>query len=149
MVHLVDLENVVGSGHVIESDARRVRDLYLRSGVVTTGDQVIIGVSHHNELAAGYGWPEARRVVLSGQDGADLALQAVMASEGIDRRFGACLLSSGDGGFAHPVASLIKLGLPVGVIAPKGRLAAGLRLAASAVCEVDFAFGGLYAQRSA
>lgn len=137
-VHLIDLENVVGSGDVIERAVRRARATYMATGVVAAGDHVMIGVSHRNVLAAGLGWPEARRVVRSGPNGADLALQEVMATEQLDSRFGACVLVTGDGGFAHPVAALVGLGLPVGVIAPKGRFSSALKLAASASCEIDF-----------
>lgn len=51
-VHLVDLENLAGSGHVTESHARWVRDVYLATGVVSKGDHVILGVSHHKSC-----WP--------------------------------------------------------------------------------------------
>lgn len=137
-VHLIDLENMVGSGHLTESAVRRARAAYAAAIVVAPGDLVIVGISHHNQLAAGFGWPEARRVVRSGPDGADLALQEVMATEQLESRFGACLLVTGDGGFAHPVAALIGLGLRVGVLAPKGQLSAALRLAAIATCEIEF-----------
>lgn len=64
-----------------------------------------------------------------------------MATEHLESRFGACLLVTGDGGFAHPVAALIGLGLRVGVLAPKGGMSAALRLAAIATCEIDFTPG--------
>lgn len=137
-VHLVDLENVVGSGHVTEWGAQQARDAYLASGVVALGDHVIVAVSHHNLLAAGYGWPDARHVVRSGEDGADLALQEVMANESLETRFGNCIVVTGDGGFAEPVAALNRVGLPVGVIAPLGRLSAALKLAAAASRELEF-----------
>ena len=138
-VHLVDLENVVGSGHVTELAARQVRDVYLASGVVAPGDHVILGMSHHNQLAAGFGWPDVRREVRSGRNGADLALQEVMATEDLHLRFGSCIVVSGDGGFAHSIAALAGLGLPVGVIAPRGRSSAALKLAATAYAEIEFA----------
>lgn len=137
-IHLVDLENVVGNGHVTEAAARRVRRIYLATGLVAPGDHVIVGISHHNLLAAGYGWPEAGRRVRSGPDGADLALQEAMATENFHQRFGSCVVVTGDGGFAHPVGMLIGLGLRVGVVAPRGRLSAALKLAASVSCEIDF-----------
>lgn len=137
--HLIDLENIVGSGHVTESAARHVRDAYLACGVVGHGDHVILGISHHNLLAAGLSWPSARRKVRSGRDGADLALQEVMATENLHMRYESCIVVTGDGGFAHPIAALAGLGLPVGVIAPRGRSAAALKLAATAYAEIDFA----------
>lgn len=137
-VHLVDLENLAGSGHVTESHARWVRKVYLATGMVAHGDHVILGVSHHNQLAAGYGWPEARRVVRSGADGADLALQEVMTSENLVERFDSCILVSGDGGFAEVIAALAGQGLRSGVIAPRGHCSAALKLAATGCVEIDF-----------
>jgi hypothetical protein len=137
-VHLVDLENLAGSGHVTESHARWVRDVYLATGVVSKGDHVILGVSHHNLLAAGLGWPEARLVVLSGPNGADLALQEVMATENLAGRFGSCMAGTGDGGFAPAVAALAGQGLWCGVIAQRGHCAAALKLAAHSWAEIDF-----------
>jgi hypothetical protein len=147
-IHLVDLENLVGGGRVTESITRRVRAAYLSTGFVAAGDHVVVGISHNNLLAAGYGWADARCVVRSGLEGADLALQEVMATENLHQRFGSGILVTGDGGFAYPVAALINLGLPVGVIAPKGRLPVSLKLAASASCEIDF-IAATYASWSA
>jgi hypothetical protein len=138
-VHLIDLENVVGCGHVTEWGAQQARSAYLASGVVALGDHVILAVSHHNLLAAGYGWPDARHVVRSGEDGADLALQEVMATENLQTRFGNCIVVTGDGGFAEAVAAMNRTGFPAGVIAPLGRLSAALKLAAAASRELDFA----------
>jgi hypothetical protein len=137
-VHLVDLENVVGRSHLTESAVRQACAAYTRCGVVAAGDHVIVATSHHNLLAAGFGWPNTRRLVRSGPDGADLALQEVMGHERLEHRFGACILLTGDGGFAHPVAALIGRGLRVEVIAPIGRMSAALKLAATASHELDF-----------
>ncbi len=141
LVHLVDIENAVGCSSVTQDDVRRVRAAYLGSGLVGPRDQVIVGVSHHNVIAVGLGWPEARRVVRSGKDGADLALQEVMATEQLDLRFGACVVVTGDGGFALPVAQLIARGLSVAVVGPLGRTAAALRLASTVSRHVDFTVG--------
>jgi len=137
-VHLVDLENLAGSSHVTESHARWLRDVYLGTGMVAHGDHVILGVSHHNQLAAGYGWPDARRVVRSGPNGADLALQEVMATENLAGRFDSCIVATGDGGFAEAIAALAGQGLPSGVIAPRGHCSAVLKLAATGYAELDF-----------
>ncbi|WP_156432640.1 hypothetical protein [Mycobacterium sp. M26] len=137
-VHLIDLENLVGSGHVTEVAACNARAMYFATGVVALGDHVIVSTSHHNLFVAKSVWGDARVVARSGRDGADLALQEVMATENLHQRFGRCLLATGDGGFAHPVAALIALGLPVGVIAPRDRLSRALKLAASASCEINF-----------
>lgn len=137
-IHLVDLENMVGSSHLTESAVRQAWQAYVRCGVVAAGDHVIVATSHHNFLAAGFGWPNARHLVRSGPNGADLALQEVMAAERLEQRFGACILVTGDGGFAHPVAALIGRGLRVGVLAPNGRMSAALKLAATVSYELDF-----------
>jgi len=137
-VHLFDLENTVGAGHVTEGEARLARDTYMATGAVAAHDHVIVGVSHHNWVVAKSVWPNARVLPKSGPDGADLALQEVMAVENLHTRFGSAILVTGDGGFAHPVAALIGRGLPVGVIGPRGRVSRSLKLAATANCEVDF-----------
>lgn len=137
-IHLVDLENVVGSSDLTESAVRQACLAYIRCGVVAAGDHVIVATSHRNLLAAGFGWPNARHLVRSGPDGADLALQEVMGRERLEQRFGACILLTGDGGFAHPVAALIGRGLRVEVIAPIGRMSAALKLAATTCYEMDF-----------
>jgi hypothetical protein len=137
-VHLVDLENVVGKSHLTESAVRQACVAYTHCGVVAAGDHVIVATSHHNLLAAGFGWPNARHLVRSGPDGADLALQEVMDRERLEQRFGACILLTGDSGFSHPVAALISRGLRVKVIAPIGRMSAALKLAATASYELDF-----------
>lgn len=137
-VHLIDLENLVGSGHVTEETARYTCTAYAALGVVGPNDQVIVAVSHHNLWAAWYGWPHVRCEARSGPDGADLLLQEIMASERLAVRFDLAVLATGDGGFAAATAALIEAGLPVGVIAPRGRLSARLRLAANAALETDF-----------
>lgn len=147
-VHLVDLENIVGSGDISAAAADHARAVYLASGLVATDDHVIVGISHHNLMAAGLAWSAARHVVRSGPNGADLALKDVMVTEHLEQRFGACILLTGDGGFAHSTAALINHGLPVGVVEPKGRLASTLRLAASASREIDFT-SAVHTSRSA
>lgn len=137
-VHLIDLENLVGSGHLTESLAHEAFSAYSTLGVVCPGDLVVVGVSHHNLIAAAYGWPHVRCRARSGPNGADLLLQEVMAEEHLEDRFGAAILATGDGGFAEPIAALIGRGLPVGVVAPAGRLSTKLRLAATAVYETQF-----------
>lgn len=137
-VHLLDLENMVGAGHIREAEARLAREIYLATAVVSANDHVIVGVSHHNAFVAKSVFADARVVVKSGFDGADLALQEVMAVENLHTRFGSAILVTGDGGFAHPVAALIGTGLKVGVIAPRGHLSRALKLAATISCEIDF-----------
>ncbi len=143
VVHLVDVENAVGRGNLTVADVARVRSGYMRLGLVGPVDQVILGSSHHNLMAAGLGWPDARRLVRSGRDGADLVLREVMEDEHLEHRFGACVVVTGDGGFANPIARLVGRGLTVAVIGTVGRTAGGLRLPATVVCEVDLAAGGI------
>jgi hypothetical protein len=138
-VHLVDIENLAGTGRLTESIVGRTRAAYGNEMHVASNDQVIIGVSHQNNLfAVWYGWPGARVLLRSGPDGADHALQDVMTGEGLEHRFANCVLASGDGGFDYAVASLGARGLGVRVVCQTGTLSSRLRLAASAALEFDF-----------
>lgn len=137
-VHLIDIENLCGTAHLTVEDVQYAAFQYHRSVHVMPEDNVIIGSSHHNLLATGLGWTNVRHVVQSGVDGADRALQAVMANEGLDRRYERAILATGDGGFDFSIAALTRLGCDVSVVAPAGRTARRLLLAASRVILADF-----------
>jgi hypothetical protein len=136
-IHLIDIENMAGTSHVTEEVVRTIKANYIRVVGLGATDHVVIAASHHNALAAGYGWPKARLLCRSGPDGADTELQDVMNHENAHQRFERCYLSTGDGGFAEAVAALSGRGLRVEVIAPAGGLSAKLTLAATASCECD------------
>src|SRR4051794_25668541 len=79
VLHLIDLENLVRSAHFSREEAARVHRGYMQVAPSGTVDQMVLATSHHAAPSAWFGWPApARRLVRSGQNGADLALLHVL-----------------------------------------------------------------------
>jgi hypothetical protein len=130
ILHLVDVENLTGGADFTQVEAAAVRQGYEAVAPTGIGDQVIIATSHHAAAAAWFAWPaEARRLVRSGTDGADLVLIAVLALERVEARFDRVVIGSGDGIFAFPAARLQAAGCQVTVITRGEALSLQLRLA--------------------
>lgn len=133
-IHLVDIENQMGSPRCSSEEIKDWFDHY--SSVINLGalDIVVFGVTNmHNIFSVKESGISARIVHQFGPDGADIALQTVMEDEGLDRRFGRILCASGDGGFAEQVSRLGFTGVQVHVVARRSALAKRLELAAGSV----------------
>jgi hypothetical protein len=128
---LVDIENLVGGG-VSEIEVANAALAAINPIIGNEEhDQTVIGVSHFSALASGCARPNARLVMRSGKNGADLALLEVLECENIEERFGQVVLVSGDGIFTESVARLGSCGVRVTVVAREGSLSRRLRMAAS------------------
>jgi hypothetical protein len=136
-LHLVDIENLIGSPRPTELEAHDCRRRYTEHLAVRPGDLVVIACNHGAALAVGFGWREARLLLRSGQHGADAALLDVIANENINRRFRSVVVASGDGCFAEPVASLARAGVEVTVVSNACALSRRLKLAARQVVIFD------------
>src|SRR4051794_14504142 len=112
-LHLIDLENLAGSPDFSSADADAVRRSYDRTVGIGPDDLVIVAASHYSAPAAWFGWPNVRRLVRSGPNGADLALLQVVANERIAERFSSIIVASGDGIFAEAAARLQAAGCTV------------------------------------
>lgn len=130
-LHLVDVENLVGGGHVTRTEVERCSDAYERLSVVQPGDLVVVGCNPHEVLAVGLGWRRPHRIVMAhGPDGADEALLRVIEAEDVHARFTELLVASGDGIFAGAVRWLRGLGMKVTVVASPTAVARRLSFAA-------------------
>jgi uncharacterized LabA/DUF88 family protein len=87
--------------------------------------------AHINLLTAGMGWPNARYLVRSGKDGADIRLAEVMVDERIADRFDHVYIASGDGGLAPFVASLGAHGVRTVAVSRTTSISPRMRLAAA------------------
>lgn len=130
---VVDIENAVGCGSVDEHSCQTVRSRVEETYRPDDGDLTVIGVSHKNNLFPAHSWDGARVVLRQGHDGADLALESVLADENVEDRFGEVVIVSGDGLFAGQAARLRSLGLRVTVDARARQLARSLALSCSSV----------------
>jgi hypothetical protein len=142
-LHLVDIENLIGLARPSFADVAACYDAYCP--LIRCHDLVVVACNHGAFAAVAWGWPDARRLVRSGDNGADEALLDVLRYERIDERFNAVVVGSGDGIFAEAVAGLGGLGVAVTVVSRREALSRRLRLAArhilclSPVLSVSFA----------
>lgn len=130
VLHLIDLENLVGSADFSGEEAARVHRGYVQVAPSGAVDQMVLATSHHAAARAWFGWPATvRRLVRSGQNGADLALLHVLACESVATRFDRVVIGSGDGIFAYEAARLQAAGVAVTVVSICGALSRQLEFA--------------------
>jgi hypothetical protein len=134
-LHLIDIENLMGGTHFTVDEAARLEELYAPIAEVAPRDFTVMASSHIAAPAAWFGWPNARRLLQSGPDGADLALIDVMMAEDVYRRFDRVVIASGDGIFSDPCAWLQEVGCLVTVVTRREALS---RRLAFAVRDVRF-----------
>lgn len=130
-LHLVDIENLAGSGNPDPGQVRELHRLYHRRVGLGAMDQVVVASSHLMIRNAGDCWPGARYLVRSGPDGADLELLAVIERERVAERFANVMIASGDGIFTAAAVRLAAAGCPVTVISRRSALSKRLALAAA------------------
>ena len=139
---VVDIENAVGTGRIDEESCKHVRRRIERTYTPGENDLTVIGVSHKNNLFPANSWEGARLVHKEGHDGADLALESVLANENVENRFGEVIIVSGDGLFAKQAARLRSLGVRVTVDSRAQQLS---RVLAFSCTRVSFAPSALAA----
>jgi len=137
VLHVVDIENLAGTGDLSRSLVSQVQGWYLTRLGFGADDQVVMASSHHGLLNAALGWPHARYRVRSGRDGADLELLDVLEHENVATRFSHVIIGSGDGGFSDVAESLATDGVWVTVVSRPGSLSPGLARAARDVVYLD------------
>jgi hypothetical protein len=129
---LIDLENAARSCDLSLADVARTQARIMAAVPRGEYDHTVVAVSHHNALAAYFGWSgPTQRLARSGQDGADTALLEVVADHSwVASRYDRVVVASGDHAFAEAVAALKATRLHVIVIAPDTGLSARMKLAA-------------------
>src|SRR5690349_1355598 len=114
-LHLVDIENLVGSSQMTPAHVTGVYDRYRAVVGIGPDDLVVIATGRRAFLAT-TGWPSVRRLLRAGLHGADRALVDVLATERIAERFDEIVIASGDKLFAEPAARLQQAGCHVTVV---------------------------------
>lgn len=116
-IHLVDIENMLGTPFFTVEDAAKFREFYTSQDIYSPGDLVVIATSSTQGLInAGRAWSGARLKFTLGQNGADLALIDVLREEGISSRFARVVIASGDGIFGTEVELLVSAHVDVHVV---------------------------------
>ena len=138
VLHLVDAENLIGRTDFIRAEAANIRVAYESVAPMGTVNQIVVATSHYTAMPVWLAWPiEARRLLRSGPDGADIALLGVLAEEDVTRRFDRIVIGSGDGIFAVEAARLQSGGCEVTVVTRRDALSSRLRLAVRDVRFID------------
>ena len=89
----------------------------------------VIASSHYFAKQIWFAWGrDPRRLLGSGQDGADLQIIKLIKEEHIYKRFNTVIIGSGDGIFAHPASHLAKRGITVLAAYGSGGLSKKLHL---------------------
>ena len=130
---VIDIENAVGIGAIDEESCQMVRSRIEREYRPAGGDLTVIGVSHQSNVFPAHSWDGARVVLREGHDGADLALEGVLANERVEDRFSEVIIVSGDGLFAGQAERLRSLGVKVTVDARARQLSRLLAFSCSTV----------------
>lgn len=131
-LHLIDLENLCGSGLPSESLIARVWRTY-RYGVQTSPqDHYIVGSSHGFASLAWFILPTQgiQRVVRSGKDGGELAILAEVDLAHAATRFDRIVIASGDGMFTEAATTARAHGLHVHQVSGIGKRSGALAAAA-------------------
>jgi hypothetical protein len=128
--HLLDVENLVGTGRFGASEAQSCRSAYTALGLLNGGDHVIVACNPFSAIHVLDLWPGTRLLTGHGRDGADLALLAAIENEHFEDRFDRIVVGSGDGIFTDAVASFRQTGREVVVVGRQGAIAQRLRFAA-------------------
>ncbi|BAU99691.1 NYN domain-containing protein [Aurantimicrobium minutum] len=117
-LHLIDIENELGTGQVKSADISRFCTFYLEANNVPADAHIVVASSSsQNLLESAFGWPGARTVWLPGQDGADRALLQIAYEENVEKRYDKVVIASGDHIFAEAAEALQNLGVKVKVFA--------------------------------
>lgn len=136
-LHLIDVENLTGSGTPSTVDLVARRGQYVSLGLVGPRDHLVVASNPYIAVDVGTTWDGARLTVAHGPDGADRALAEIVLTERVDRRYDRVIVASGDAYFVDVVVALQDAGVPVTVVSRRDALSARLRLAATAVVMID------------
>lgn len=135
-LHLIDIENLAGTGSPSYNAVVDVRDRYTKR-LVEDGDLVIVAANHRAMRTVALAWTGARILQRSGSDGADLALADVLREERLAERFNTISIGSGDGIFAQVCSWLSRSSVMTIAVSNSQSLAMRLRLAADKTIYLD------------
>lgn len=136
-LHVIDVENLVGTGCVRAEEAGWVMSRYRAEVGIDPRDLAVVACNPAVAYDVYPAWPEARLRVRHGENGADLALLDEMHPDDIERRFARVIIASGDHIFSTAAWALRRAGVVVAVAVGRGGLAGDLRRAASAIYDLQ------------
>ena len=135
-LHLIDIENLAGTGHLDHVLARRMAGAYHTAAGCQVPDLTVVACSHHSGFAVALAFRGASVRWRSGPDGADLALLEA-ADELPFECFDRLVIGSGDGIFLRLARRAHAKGLIVDVVARAGGISWGLAGAADHLVPIS------------
>jgi predicted nucleotidyltransferase len=135
-LHVIDVENLVGTPYMTADDAGWVMQRYRLEVAPLTGDLAVVACNPGAAFEVKPAWPDALFRVRAGEDGADLALLAELHTGDISRRFARVVIASGDHIFSAAAWTLRSAGVVIAVAVGRGALSSDLRRAASAIYDL-------------
>lgn len=134
--HLVDIENLMGSGRLTPTDVKACYAAYRATGLLRCDiDLIVLACNPFIGFDVGKAWPDALLKVGHGPDGADRELLMHVSHDKVPQRFNHVVIASGDGAFVEPACRLAADGRTVTVLSRSASLSKPLRLAAHHVVE--------------
>lgn len=135
-LHVVDPENLVGSGCCSELGVSRIHEEYMGL-MMGEQDLAFVASSHFNQVPVAFGWNEGVHLVRSGPSGADCALIEAYYEVPNIGSFGGLVIASGDGIFEEIALDAVHRGIPVTVVIGIGALSKRLQLMAQHVIRLE------------
>ena len=136
-LHLLDVENLCGTPAFTEDDLIEVQRRYSALIPIGPSDLVVLAASHYRARELLFGWTNARHLLRSGPDGADLRLLEVINNENVGARFSHVVIGSGDGIFQPACEFLQAQGAEVTIVSGKLRsIARSLRLSVNEIRSI-------------
>lgn len=132
-MHLLDIENLVGSTRPTTCEVEEVMTVYETLVPIGAMDHYVVAVNHSALVAVGIAFHGVRLLARSGPDGADRALAETAYDDRIDLRFERVVIGSGDGYFVDLAHWLTESGLHVTVVSRPGSLSRRLSATVSDV----------------
>lgn len=136
-LHLVDLENIAGTGRPEFDEVLALGQLYRRVLAPREWDLITVGTDNRNVFHIDAAFPGCRRVTGRGADGADRALIESIEWEVLRSRFERLVIASGDHCFTGVAEEARRNGLSVNVVVGRGSLAGILGAFADAVIPLE------------
>ena len=134
---LVDIENLIGSGDIPSPEEVLKIKTAIEKAFANMRFQTVVACSHRNASSVWFQWPNARKLLGSGPDGADLKLISVLEDEPIIGRYHTVIIASGDHIFANPLSHLAGRGLKTIVAVGQGSLSKKLQIATHEIVDLQ------------
>jgi hypothetical protein len=121
-LHIVDIENLAGTGLLSAPGVKGIGDAYSKETHSGSNDLYLVAAGPQNKEALFRGWRNPRTVYQfrKGKDGADQALASLFNQIEHPEKFKRIYLASGDGGLVSIAERAADLGVELRVVTGRG-----------------------------